>query len=125
METKRSPILVIDDDSSIVDLITATLRVSGHESVGASNGLEGLKKLVESDPDLVILDVNMPQLDGMQTCRLIRAKEKYRNIPILMLTARGDITDMMEARKMGADDYLVKPFEKDMLINKVERLLAR
>ncbi|HET6267049.1 MAG TPA: response regulator [Acidobacteriota bacterium] len=125
METKRSPILVIDDDSSIVDLITATLRGTGYESVGASNGLEGLKKLVESDPHLVILDVNMPHLDGMQTCRLIRAKEQYRNIPILMLTARGDITDMMEARKMGADDYLVKPFEKDMLINKVERLLAR
>jgi DNA-binding response OmpR family regulator len=67
----------------------------------------------------------MPELDGLQTCRMIRTSEKYNRIPVLMLTSRNDITDMLEARKMGADDYLTKPVESERLISKVERLLSR
>jgi len=118
-------ILVIDDDSVSLNHVVQLLQNSGFSAVGAANGLDGLKTLNSSDPNLVILDVNMPELDGMQTCRMIRANEKHKTTPILMLTARGDITDMMEARKMGADDYLVKPIDNTALLRKVQRLFAR
>src|SRR5438046_1432190 len=120
METSKR-ILIIDDDSSILGLIAEVLQSAGFSPVQASNGIDGLKQLHSADPHMVILDVNMPQLDGMQTCRMIRASEKHRHLPILMLTARGDITDMMEARKMGADDYLVKPVDPSQLMSKIER----
>jgi DNA-binding response OmpR family regulator len=101
------------------------LRAAGFRTMQASNGLDGLKQLNAMDTHLVVLDVTMPEMDGLQTCRMIRATEKHREIPILMLTSRGDITDMMEARKVGADDYLVKPVETELLLRKIERLFSR
>src|SRR3990172_6896224 len=118
-------ILIIDDDPTFLNMISDFLNSAGFRSLQAVNGLDGLKQLDSDNPHLVILDINMPKLDGMQTCRLIRANEKYRSVPVLMLTGRGDINDMIEARKMGADDYLVKPFESQTLLEKLERLLAR
>ncbi|PWT93321.1 MAG: hypothetical protein C5B54_02100 [Acidobacteria bacterium] len=118
-------ILVIDDDETVLNQVSNILKESGFQPVTASNGLDGLKQLGSSTVEMIILDVNMPELDGMQTCRLVRANEKHRNTPILMLTARGDITDMMEARKMGADDYLVKPLDSNTLLRKIERLITR
>ena len=118
-------ILIVDDDPMVLTEVGGLLQSAGFHSVSATNGLEGLKLLQALNPGLVILDVTMPELDGMQTCRMIRADQKYRNVPILMMTASGDIRDMLEARKMGADDYIVKPVDPAALIHKVERLLAR
>lgn len=118
-------ILVIDDDDATTKLVAGFLTEGGFSALVANNGLDGLKQLNEQNPEMVILDVNMPELDGMQTCRMIRSIEKHRHTPVLMLTARGEITDMMEARKMGADDYLVKPVESAALLRKIERLFAR
>lgn len=125
MGTASRRVLIIDDDKTFVDMVCDFLNSAGFESVIASNGLDGLKEIESKNPQAVILDINMPQLNGMQTCRLIRANQKYNAIPILMLTGRGDIRDMLEARKMGADDYLVKPFESEALIQKLERLFTR
>jgi len=122
---QHQPILVIDDDQKFLDMVSEFLHSAGFHSVQATNGFDGLKELGTRNPRLVILDINMPQLDGLQTCRMIRSNEKYRDIPVLMLTGRGDITDMMEARKMGADDYLVKPFDSQILIQKIERLFSK
>jgi DNA-binding response OmpR family regulator len=124
-ERERRPVLIVDDDPLIISQVGAVLQSAGFSFIQASNGVEGLRQLTQGDPGLVILDINMPELDGMQTCRMIRANEKFRNLPILMLTSRGDITHMMEARKVGADDYLVKPVERTSLLGKVERLFAR
>ncbi len=118
-------ILVIDDDTAVLDRVGKILTQAGFQPVNATSGLDGLKLLNTGRVDLVILDVNMPGLDGLQTCRMIRGAEKHRDLPILMLTARGDITDMMEARKMGANDYMVKPIEPELLIKKIERLFSR
>ncbi len=125
MTDRPRVILVIDDDEPTLNHVSGILQESGFAPVVAISGLEGLKHMNSSPVEMVILDVNMPELDGMQTCRLIRANEKYRDTPVLMLTARGDITDMMEARRMGADDYLVKPIDPDSLLRKIERLFAR
>ena len=118
-------ILIIDDDQTFLNLVSEVLNSAGFTPLQATNALDGLKQLDAQSPELVILDINMPQLDGMQTCRLIRSKEKFRSLPILMLTGRGDIKDMIEARKVGADDYLVKPFNSELLLQKLERLFAR
>lgn len=125
MGEQQKLILVIDDDSVSLNHVVQLLQNSGFSAIGASNGLDGLKELQSHYPKLIVLDINMPELDGMQTCRMIRAHEKHKTTPILMLTARGDITDMMEARKMGADDYLVKPIDDMALLRKVQRLFAR
>lgn len=106
-------------------MVGEVLEKAGYTLMTASSGLDGLKLLNDQSPRMIILDVNMPEMDGMQTCRMIRAIDKHRHTPVLMLTARGDITDMIEARKMGADDYLVKPVEPSLLIKKVERLFSR
>jgi DNA-binding response OmpR family regulator len=125
MPESTRTILVIDDDRTFLNLVGDFLSSAGFVSLKAESGLDGLKQLDLRSPDLIILDIAMPSMDGMQTCRLIRANEKYREIPILMLTGRGDIKDMIEARKMGADDYLVKPFDEATLIRKVGRLFER
>jgi DNA-binding response OmpR family regulator len=123
-ERERRLVLIVDDDPLIIEQVGEVLQSAGFSFIQASNGVEGLRQLTQGDPGLVILDINMPELDGMQTCRMIRANEKFRNLPILMLTSRGDITHMMEARKVGANDYLVKPVERASLLGKVERLFA-
>ena len=117
-------ILIIDDDAAVLDHVGKVLRNAGFNTVAASNGLDGLKKLNSVETHLIILDVTMPELDGLQTCRMIRATDKHKNVPILILTSRGDITDMMEARKVGADDYLVKPVDPELLLKKINRLFA-
>ncbi len=120
-----TPLLIIDDDQNILILVAEYLESEGYTTIQANSGIEGLRQLEIHNPQLVILDVNMPELDGMQTCRMIRANEKFQDIPVLMLTARTDIKDMIEARRMGANDYLVKPFSPQVLIQKVLRLLGQ
>lgn len=124
MTVRDRCILIIDDDAAVQDHVGAVLREAGFRTAVASNGLDGLKQLNSVEAHLVILDVTMPEMDGLQTCRLIRATGKHKDVPILMLTSRGDITDMMEARKMGADDYLVKPVDPELLLKKIDRLFA-
>lgn len=118
-------VLIVDDDQALLEMVSDCLTSAGYHTLQASNGIEGLKQLQSNAPHMVILDINMPQLDGMQTCRLIRANQKFRTLPILMLTGRSDIKDMIEARKMGADDYLIKPFQPSDLLAKIERLFQR
>jgi len=124
-ESERRLVLIVDDDPLIIGQVGEALQSAGFFFIHASNGVEGLRCLTQGLPGLVILDVNMPELDGMQTCRLIRANDKFRRLPILMLTSRDDITHMIEARKMGANDYLVKPVDRTSLLAKVERLFVR
>jgi DNA-binding response OmpR family regulator len=124
-ESVRRLVLIVDDDPLIIGQVGEALESAGFSYIHASNGVDGLRHLTQGGPGLVILDVNMPELDGMQTCRLIRANERFRLLPIRMLTSRNDIIHMMEARKMGATDYLVKPVDRSSLLEKVERLFPR
>jgi two-component system, OmpR family, response regulator len=125
MSDQHHRILVIDDDLTVLTLVGSLLEDEGYSITLSSNGLEAIKLLNSVDVDLVVLDMTMPGMDGLQVCRMIRANEKFKDLPILFLTARGDITDMMEARKVGADDYLVKPVETALLLKKIERLFIR
>jgi DNA-binding response OmpR family regulator len=115
-------VLVIDDDADIRGLVTELLSRAGLEVEGAPDGRVGLRTFHKSPPDLVVLDVSMPELDGWQTLERIR---DLSDVPVLMLTARGDELERVRGLKAGADDYVVKPFGRQELVARVEALLRR
>jgi DNA-binding response OmpR family regulator len=119
---KGARILVIDDDADIRGLVTELLGRAGHEVEEAADGRLGLRAFHQSHPDLVVLDVSMPELDGWQTLERIR---DLSDVPVLMLTARGDELERVRGLKAGADDYVVKPFGRQELVARVEALLRR
>ncbi len=116
-------ILVVDDDKYIRELICTLLRNEGHSIVDASDGREALGKLGEEKVDLCVLDIMMPNMDGFEFCKA--ARKYYENLPILMLTAKGDISQKIKGFDLGCDDYLTKPFEGAELIIRVRALLKR
>lgn len=115
-------VLAVDDDPNIVELIRLYFEKEGYEVYTCGNGLEALPAFREIQPDVVILDLMLPGKDGYDICRDIR---KESNVPILMLTARGDILDKVVGLELGADDYLQKPFEMKELIARVKAVLRR
>lgn len=119
----REKILVIDDDEKITSMLRRSLAFEGYTVLTANHGMDGLKQILENDPDTVILDVMMPQLDGWEVVRRIR--EGGSNVPVLMLTAKDEIMDRVKGLDLGADDYLVKPFALEELLARVRVLLRR
>jgi DNA-binding response OmpR family regulator len=118
----KSRVLVVDDEPDIRKLVAHLLRRAGHEVVEADNGRSALRSLHASPPDLVLLDVSMPELDGWQTLERIR---DLSDVPVLMLTARGHELERVRGLKAGADDYVVKPFGRQELLARVQALLRR
>lgn len=119
----REKILVIDDDEKITSMLRRSLAFEGYTVFTANHGMDGLKQILENEPDAVILDVMMPQLDGWEVVRRIR--EGGSDVPVLMLTAKDEISDRVKGLDMGADDYLVKPFALEELLARVRVLLRR
>jgi two-component system response regulator MprA len=121
-ETATGRVLVVEDDADIADVLRRTLRQEGHEVRSAVDGVEALTVAEEFMPDLVILDLGLPKLDGVEVCRRLRAES---DVPILILTARTDTDDRVEGLDSGADDYLVKPFERQELLARLRALMRR
>ncbi|GIW09643.1 MAG: DNA-binding response regulator [Dehalococcoidia bacterium] len=115
-------ILVIDDDQKILNTVRRGLAYEGYQVDVAESGEEGLRKAREHEPDLVILDVMLPGIDGFEICRRLRAGG---DVPVLMLTARDEVSDRVRGLDLGADDYMVKPFAFEELIARVRALLRR
>src|SRR5438105_4890392 len=115
-------ILVIDDDRKITDVLRRGLAYQGYTTQVAHGGEEGLRLALSASPDLVILDVLMPGLDGLEVCRRLRAGS---DLPILLLTARDAVEDRVTGLDAGADDYLIKPFAFEELLARVRALLRR
>jgi two-component system response regulator MprA len=115
-------VLVVEDDEDIADVLRRSLRQEGHEVRTAGDGEEALTMAAEFVPDLVILDLGLPRLDGVEVCRRLRADG---DVPILILTARTDTGDRVEGLDAGADDYLLKPFERTELLARMRALLRR
>jgi two-component system response regulator MprA len=119
----RHHILVVDDDEKITSMLRRSLTFEGHEVSTAANGQDALVKLMQREPDLLILDVMMPYVDGWEVCR--RLREGGSTVPVLMLTAKDEIKDRVKGLDTGADDYLVKPFALEELLARVRALLRR
>jgi len=118
-------ILIVDDEPNIIKLVEARLKFHGYEVITAYDGEEGLDKVRDEKPDLIILDIMMPKLDGYEVCHKLRADIQYNTIPIVMLTACGQATDIKEGMERGADAYIAKPFEPDVLVGIVDALVGK
>lgn len=117
-------IVVADDDADIRDLVVLKLRSSGHEVVAVGDGHQALAACRQDVPDLVVLDIMMPGLSGIETCRAIREDAVLRQVPVILLTARAQTTDIDEGYAAGADDYVTKPFSPRELAFRVAALLG-
>jgi DNA-binding response OmpR family regulator len=118
-------ILVVDDDPGQREVIRATLNEAGFDVSTATDGIEGLKKAHAESPDMIVLDVMMPQMDGFAVCATLREDETTAAIPILMLTGLCSYISQLTGIESGATDYLVKPYELEQLVSKVEALLCQ
>ena len=118
-------ILVVEDESAIVDIVCRALRRHGYETESAGDGDAALDKAATLRPDLVILDLMLPKMDGWEVCRRLRAMPETASTPVIMLTARRDERDVLEGLEIGADDYIKKPFSLAELVALVRALLRR
>lgn len=118
-------ILIADDEQDIRDLLAFTLRFAGHEVIAASNGEDAYLKAQIEKPELVLLDVRMPKMNGYETCRRIKADPALKHIPILFVSAWGQDSEVKAGLEAGAVDYVIKPFEPNQIILKVAQLVAQ
>jgi two-component system, OmpR family, phosphate regulon response regulator PhoB len=121
----RPRILIIEDERGLTEVLTYNLRREGYETIVAHDGQEGLRKAQMQLPDLILLDLMLPGLDGLEVCRQLRAGELTRHVPILMLTAKTEETDQVVGFSLGADDYVTKPFSVKVLLQRIKALQRR
>jgi len=119
----KKKILIVDDEAKLQKVLKFELEYAGYEIICADDGMAGLKKIKEEHPDLIILDLNMPKLDGYQVCRMVKFDKTLCHIPIIMLTALGQQEDQEWGKKVKANAYLVKPYDPDELLAQVENFL--
>lgn len=117
-------ILIADDEADIVETLQFMLQVEGYKCKVAYDGEEALALAKEIVPDLIILDVMMPKINGYKVCRLLKFDAKYRDIPILMVTARSQEEDRVIGEETGANEYITKPFDIEAVVNKVKKYLG-
>ncbi|MTI79507.1 MAG: response regulator transcription factor [Firmicutes bacterium] len=118
-------ILVVDDELNIIELIRFNLEKEGHTVLSARDGFSGLKLSEEERPDLIVLDIMLPEMDGIEVCRKIRSSKDISNTPIIMLSARSETLDKVLGLEIGADDYVTKPFSPRELVARIKASLRR
>jgi len=121
----KPKVLIIDDDDTYRSVINDVLTESGYLVIEARSGMEGLEQARQTNPDVILLDIMMPVMDGYQTCRELRHNPATREIPIIMLTALTDSEARFKSKDAGADDYIAKPYPPQEMKNRIERQLRR
>ena len=121
----RGRILVVDDEIYIVHILDFSLGMEGYEVITALDGEEALEKANEHKPDLVVLDIMMPKMDGYETCKALKANETTKNIPVILLSAKGRNVDMQTGYDVGADEYITKPFSPRKLVDRINAILGK
>ncbi len=116
-------ILVVDDEIDIVKVVEARLKHAGYEVLVVHDGQEALDRARKEKPDLILLDVMLPKIDGYKVCRMLKFDEKYKNIPIIMFTARAEAPDAKLGLETGADAFITKPFQHEVVLAKIKELL--
>ncbi|HZV36050.1 MAG TPA: response regulator, partial [Verrucomicrobiae bacterium] len=120
-----SKILVVDDEPDAIELIKFNLKAAGYEVLTAADGDEALKKARSALPDLIILDLMLPEVDGLEVCKILRRDQRVSATPIIMLTAKAAEIDRVLGLELGADDYVTKPFSPRELVLRIKRLLRK
>ncbi len=121
----KKKILVVEDEESLLKLESILLTSKGYEVTGVSNGLAALESLAQSRPDLVLLDIMLPAMDGFEVCQRIKSDPATRDIPVVMLTAKKSREDMARGQQVGADWYITKPFKSANVIETIQRFLNK
>ncbi len=121
--SEKSRILLIDDHKTVFRLLEAIVRIKGYTLLYAESGQQGIVVARQEKPDLILLDVMMPDIDGFKVCQYLKENEETKEIPIMFLTARGADGDLEAGRKAGADGFMTKPFQTVEVLKQIERLL--
>jgi len=124
-EGDHKKILVVDDEPDVASLLTLLLKSQGYDVVAAGDGQEALEKARSEQPDLILLDVMLPKMDGYKVARMLKFDENFSTIPIIMLTAKVQEKDKQIGLEMGADDYVTKPFDTAALLGKIKAVLGK
>lgn len=124
-ETAAKKILVVDDEPDVASLLTLMLKSQGYNVISAGDGQEALEKARGENPDLILLDIMLPRLDGYKVARMLKFDENFSHIPIIMLTAKIQERDRQTGLEMGANDYVTKPFDTAALLGKIKDLLEK
>jgi two-component system alkaline phosphatase synthesis response regulator PhoP len=125
MAMAKGKILVVDDEVYIVHILDFSLGMEGYEVLTALDGEQALEKARQEHPDLIVLDIMMPKLDGYETCKLLKADDGTRNIPVILLSAKGRNADQKVGFDVGADDYITKPFSPRKLVERINDILGQ
>lgn len=118
-------ILIVEDETDIRDLIMMTLQLNGFQVVQATNGEEAVEQASELQPNLILMDIRMPRMTGYQACQILKNQENTKDIPIIFLSAKGQETEISTGLALGATDYLLKPFEPDELLRRINKILGQ
>jgi DNA-binding response OmpR family regulator len=121
----RTKILVVDDEEYIQHILNFSFGAEGYDVVTASDGEEGVSKARNEKPDVIVMDIMMPRMDGYEACKKIKADPQTKDIPVILLTAKGRDSDRKLGSEVGADDYVVKPFSPGRLIERVEGVMKK
>jgi twitching motility two-component system response regulator PilG len=125
LPVNKKKILIVEDEESLLKLESILLISKGFEVKGVANGRAALEAVAEDKPDLVLLDIMLPEIDGFEVCRQLKSDPATRHIPVIMLTAKKSREDMVRGEKVGADWYITKPFKSAMVIETIQRFLAK
>jgi two-component system, OmpR family, alkaline phosphatase synthesis response regulator PhoP len=121
----KGRILVVDDEIYIVHILDFSLGMEGYEVITALDGEQALEKARAEKPDLIVLDIMMPKLDGYETCKMLKAEEATKDIPVILLSAKGRNVDQKIGFEVGADDYITKPFSPRKLVERINAILGQ
>lgn len=124
MANKKPRILLVEDDPDMVSAVRLRLEANNYDLLVAQDGLQGLNKARTEKPDLIILDIMLSKLDGLAVCRMLKFDERYKKIPIIILTAKAQKSDIQRGKEVGADAYITKPFKCEELLSKMQELLT-
>jgi two-component system alkaline phosphatase synthesis response regulator PhoP len=124
-KTSKKSILIVEDDEDIQQLVGYNLIKAGFQVEYADSGEEALGKIKKQYPDLILIDIMLPGMDGIEVCKVLRTENETAEIPIIMLTAKGEETDIVEGFELGADDYITKPFSPKILLSRIKAVLRR
>ena len=121
----RQTILIVDDEADIRELVGFNLNHDGYDVINASSGERAVEKAIQKLPDLILLDLMLPGIDGLEVCKRLKKNPKTEKIPVIMLTAKGDEADIITGLELGADDYVTKPFSPRVLMARIKRVIQR
>lgn len=121
----RAKVLVVDDEEYIQHILNFSFGAEGYDVVTASDGEEGVNKAKDEKPDVIVMDIMMPKMDGYEACKQIKTDPQTKDIPVILLTAKGRDADRKLGSEVGADDYVVKPFSPGRLIERVEGIMKK